>query len=332
MLARLSLCRQGRCGASKRELADCDLARDAHLEAPYTELAVMSTPVPSLQDLAVESVVTQAWEQNPAHVFRLLAKVRQNTAALLDHDVVEIQDTVGHIYRAYAHKLPLTLRVVLNEILQMSPMYGVRVRLYELDVGVDDQVWRKYVKAIAAHARVLFDTPPEMSVVYEEMELPHLDMKVSDLVFCLMEYKEALKMWGDFYPRTLLGVPRDEGPEVFFRTFDADQIVFDKELPADNYWLQRPLQLWNWNSRANSPPERNFMRAGDPTDPAAVTFLRNCRYVRAIAKLVHFAHFELEKLVEEKAVVHRLFQGVCSDDKDLEAPPRVVVSQRVPRS
>ena len=293
----------------------------------------MSTPVPSLQDLAVESVVTQAWEQNPARVFRLLAKVRQNTAALLDDDVVEIQDTVGHIYRAYAHELHVTLRVVLNEILQMSPMYGVRVRLHELGLTENQQMWYSWLQAIAAHASMLFDTPVGMSLhYYEGMELPHLDMKACDLVWALLEYRNLLEMWGHFYPRTLLGVPRDEGPEVFFRTFDADQIVFDKELPADNYWLQRPLKLWNWNSRVNSAPERNFMRAGDPTDPAAVTFLRNCRYVRAVTKLVHFARFELEDLVEEEAVVHRLLQGVCSHDADLEAPPRVVVSLRVPQS
>ena len=292
----------------------------------------MSAPVPSLQDLAVESVVTQAWEQNPAHVFRLLAKVRQNTAALLDHDVVEIHDTVGHIYRAYAHELPVTLRVVLNEILQMSPMYGVRVRLHDLALTVDGQVWSKWVQAIAAHASVLFDTPPEMSVAYyEEMELPHLDMKVWDLVWALLEYKDLLQIWGNFYPRRL-GIPRPPGPEVWFRTFDADQIVFDKELPADNYWLQRPLKLWNWHPRVNSAPERNFMRAGDPTDPAAVTFLRNCRYVSAVAKLVAFARLELEGLVEEEAVVHRLLHGVCSHDADLEAPPRVVVSQKKPRT
>ena len=117
-------------------------------------------PPSSLQDLAIDTILTQVLEQDPAHVFRLLRRVRQKGSALRDDDVVELVE--GDVaYRVMARHLPTHARTLLEDVLERRPMYGTRILLGDTTAvpEMDDDRYSKWTDQLGAAVSEGFGIP-----------------------------------------------------------------------------------------------------------------------------------------------------------------------------
>lgn len=295
--------------------------------------------IPSLADLAVDSVVTQVIEQDPAHVFELLRKVRAGRpAGLLDSDVIEFVKS-GELdrYRCFAKDIPYNSRLVLDELLRHRTMYGVRVpmgcplSLDDIDAELHAEWEREIAEAVSKVFQVRIPTGNDMlddvEPLYSNLNIPGLNVCVGRFARLLFKYQKVLQQGIlDFiYPKDSL---ERFGADVFFDSNWLQALDLEKSLPS-SFWMQWPLsRILRRRRKRNGSEESVYWdteEEGDPTDPAAASFLKKCRYVFAILEMLEHVHDEILRNVVWSRSFQRVMQGGVHD-AGLQAPVRAIVA------
>ena len=281
----------------------------------------------SLQDLAVDSIVTQVLEQDQGHVFRLLARVRRTGPTLRDDDVLELIE--GEVaYRVLARHVPTHARALLEDLLERRPMYGAKIPLGDpaaasgTDEMDDDRwySWRQQLgQAVAALFGVEIPTTWEFGEDPSEVQIPGLGLCVRQLVHYLDQLSHVLQLWR----RSLIEPDHNYdcfGADVLFHKDDLEALDFTREWPPEG-----PVWLWRTIGAVGDAAGWDVVRDEDAEhSPAARLLLRKGRYAFAIVKAIDTAYDELEGMLLSCKEVE------CStknwvEQRALHAPPRATV-------